>query len=160
MLKKMKAIMIVRRMIIFSEELIDGAKSEKFIEINNFAAGECIMMALAVTFSNFYTGNSKLGDAIIKESISGSWRTFYSQNYKEEYKQEIERLSEEWKRNTQIVFGKTDLSDIQKLNMMYYKICQSAMDYLSATHTKESEQFFALAIIGVRNYIAAVLKKV
>lgn len=159
MFERMKAIMIVRQMIQFSEELIDSAKSDGLIESNNYANAECVMLALAVTFSNIYTGNNRLGDTIIKESISGSWRSFYSQAYKEEYRNRIENFSEEWKRIVQRTFNEPNLSETRKLNVSYHRIQMSIENHLSAVPSEESDQFFALTIIYVKDYIASILRK-
>lgn len=156
MFEKVRAITIVRRMILDSETVVNEAKEEGFLISNYYANAECAMLALAVVFSNIYTKKEKLGNAIVKEAISGSWRQFFSEKHKQEYRDNIEKLSAQYTEIIQFTFNKTDLNEVQKLNTAYCEICKIFANYLFAEHTTESEDYFMLVLISVKEYVAAI----
>lgn len=159
MFARWKAIIIVRRMIRDSETYIDQAKEEGFTSRNYYARAECALLALSVVFASIYTNKATLGKNIIKESISGSWRPFFSDRQKQEYKECIERLVAQYEEFIRASFSRTDLSKIEKLNTAYMEICKSLSDSFYSDFTPESEWFFQLMLINVRNYVAAIVGK-
>ena len=107
MFEKLKATTIVRRMILDAESLIGQAKQEGHLTSNYYLRAECALLSLAILFADIYTKKDKLGKAIVKESISGYWRKFFSENQKQEYKNQIESLVSLYKIILQSAYSST-----------------------------------------------------
>ena len=157
MFEKVKAITIVRRMVSDSESVINCAKEEGFLTSNYYANAECAMLALAVVFSNIYTNKEKLGNAIVKEAASGSWRTFLSEKHRDKYKESIEKLSMQYVQAIQSTYSNLDLNEIQKLDAAYREICKIFANHIYAEFTAESSDYFMQVLWGVKEYVYTIL---
>lgn len=160
MFEKLKAITIVRRMILDAESLIDQAKQEGYLSSNYYANAECALLSLATLFADIYTKKDKLGKAIVKESISGSWRQFFSEKHKQDYKNEIESLVSQYKSILQSTYSRTDLSsELQKMDIAFYEICKVFATHFRAEFNEESADYFMLHFINVKEYVYAFVGK-
>lgn len=160
MFEKLKAITIVRRMILNAEELIDGAKQEGYLSSNYYANAECALLSLATLFADIYTKKDKLGRAIVKEAASGSWRQFFSEKHKQDYKNEIENLVSQYKSIIQSTYSRTDLnSEVKKLDTAFYEICKVFTTHFYAEFNEESADYFMFAFIDVKEYVYALVGK-
>lgn len=155
MFERAKAISIVRRMIITAESVVNGAIDAGFLTTNYYSNAECALLALSVIFSHIYTGTTKLGNAIIKEAISGSWRQFPFENYKQDYKNEIESLVSQYTDIIQSVFSRTDINESKKLNIAYCAIAEVFANHFFAEFNEENHMYFLTILVGVKEYICS-----
>lgn len=160
MFEKAKAITIVRRMMLNSTELIEGAKEEGYLSSNYYSNAECALLSLAIFFADIYTRKDKLGKAILKEAVSGSWRQFISEEHKQDYKNAIENLASQYKNILYSTLSEPNFNDNpERIDNAFYEICKVFTAHFYAEFNEESAEYFMMILFGVKEYVYTLVGK-
>ena len=156
--KGLKAIAIVKHIISEAEIYMGEVCINGYSKTNYYAYAECSLLALAKLFSNVYSKNEKLGNAIVKESLSGSWRGFVSQRDKEEYLSKINNFYDNYVAILSMEFNDDSLNPAQKISNAFGEICKSMANDIKAEYTEDSLSLFMLELMNLKEYVYAYCK--
>ena len=153
-----KAIAIVKHIVSESEIFMGEVRRNGYSETNYYAYAECSLLALAKLFSNVYSKNDKLGNAIVRESLSGSWRRFISQGEKEAYLNRINNYYGNYAAILAAEFNDDSLNPAQKIDKAFETICKSMATDINAEYSEDSSTLFMLELINLKEYVNAYCK--
>ena len=151
-LKKGKAIAVLNLIIPLATDYMCDLKVSGYCTTNFFLYAECSLIALAKLFANIYNGNNRFGDAIVKESLSGSWRSFISAGDKKSYENRINLFFADYQGIIQNEFGENP-DNILALNSAYGLIAECMAKHVFAKYNQDSEEIIMGYILGIKEYV-------
>lgn len=157
MFERVKAIAIVKHIMEDSKALINAIRECKCgsaIFYPNYAKAETALIALAKFNAIVFLKKERLGNAIAKEYLSGSWRPFLVKNEKIEYGKEIQACCDRYLEIAKTTFNDPSLNPAQKLDITYDGICKHIAYHIAANYTEDCASILMMEFMNLKEYLS------